>query len=141
MLVAKVASDMHKPDGLVVVAPGTEAAFLAPLPVRRLWGVGPKMEEALAKLGVTTIGELQALDPGRLERRIGTHGHDLQRLARGEDDREVASESAGAKSLGQEHTYDEDTADPADYIIGQMGTPAQYLTVVRTLDVLARQRR
>lgn len=51
-LVAKVASDMRKPDGLVVVPPGTEAAFLAPLPVRRLWGVGPKMEETLAKLGV-----------------------------------------------------------------------------------------
>jgi DNA polymerase-4 len=111
-LVAKVASDMRKPDGLVVVPPGSEAAFLAALPVRRLWGIGPKMEEALAKLGVTTIGELQALDPGRLERRIGTHGHDLQRLARGEDEREVSSEPAGAKSLGQEHTYDEDTADP-----------------------------
>ena len=111
-LVAKVASDMHKPDGLTVVPPGTEAAFLAPLPVRRLWGVGPKLEEALAKLGVRTIGELAALDPARLARRVGTHGHDLQRLARGEDDREVARESAGAKSLGQEHTYDEDTRDP-----------------------------
>jgi DNA polymerase-4 len=110
-LVAKVASDMRKPDGLVVVAPGTEAAFLAPLPVRRLWGVGPKLEETLAKLGVATIGELAALDPARLERRVGTHGHDLQRLARGEDDREVTAEPAGAKSLGQEHTYDEDTAD------------------------------
>ena len=86
-LVAKVASDMRKPDGLVVVPPGTEAAFLAPLPVRRLWGVGPKMEETLAKLGVVTIGDLAALDPGRLERRLGTHGHDLLRLARGEDDR------------------------------------------------------
>ena len=57
-MVAKVASDMRKPDGLVVVAPGTEAAFLAPLPVRRLWGVGPKMEEVLLKIGVRTIGEL-----------------------------------------------------------------------------------
>jgi len=111
-LVAKVASDVRKPDGLTVVAPGTEAAFLAPLPVRRLWGVGPKMEETLAKLGVTTIGELAALDPQRLARKIGTHGHDLQRLARGEDDRDVAREPAGYKSLGQEHTYDEDTADP-----------------------------
>ena len=110
-LVAKVASDMRKPDGLVVVPPGTEAAFLAPLPVRRLWGVGPKMEETLAKLGVVTIGNLAALDPVRLERRLGTHGHDLLRLARGEDDREVASEPAGAKSLGQEHTYDRDTGD------------------------------
>ena len=112
-LVAKVASDMKKPDGLVVVPPGTEAAFLAPLPVRRLWGVGPKMEETLAKLGVVTIGDLAALDPGRLERRLGTHGHDLQRLARGEDEREVTAESAEAKSLGQEHTYDRDTADAA----------------------------
>jgi len=112
-LVAKVASDMHKPDGLTVVAPGAEAAFLAPLPVRRLWGVGPKMEETLAKLGIATIGELAALDPTRLARKIGTHGHDLQRLARGEDERDVAREPAGYKSMGQEHTYDQDTADPA----------------------------
>jgi DNA polymerase-4 len=104
---------MRKPDGLVVVPPGEEAAFLAPLPVRRLWGVGPKMEETLAKLGVATIGELAALDPGRLERRLGTHGHDLRRLARGEDDRPVVAEGAEAKSLGQEHTYGEDTADLA----------------------------
>ena len=112
-LVAKVASDMRKPDGLVVVPPGTEAAFLAPLPVRRLWGVGPKMEETLAKLGVVTIGQLAELEPGRLDRRLGTHGHDLQRLARGEDERGVQAESAEAKSLGQEHTYDGDTADTA----------------------------
>jgi nucleotidyltransferase/DNA polymerase involved in DNA repair len=111
-LVAKIASDMRKPDGLVVVAPGEEAAFLAPLPVRRLWGVGPKMEEALAKLGVVTVGDLAALDPSRLERRMGTHGHDLQKLARGEDERDVVAEGAEAKSLGQEHTYGQDTADP-----------------------------
>jgi DNA polymerase-4 len=112
-LVAKVASDVRKPDGLTVVPPGTEAAFLAPLPVRRLWGVGPKLEETLAKLGVTTIGELAAIDPARLEHKLGTHGHDLLRLARGEDNRDVAREPGAAKSLGQEHTYDEDTADPA----------------------------
>ena len=111
-LVAKVASDLRKPDGLTVVAPGTEAAFLAPLPIRRLWGVGPKLEASLAKLGITTVGELAALDPARLERRVGTHGHDLQRLARGEDEREIPRESAGAKSIGHEHTYDADTADP-----------------------------
>jgi DNA polymerase-4 len=70
------------------------------------------MEEALAKLGVVTIGDLAALDPSRLERRLGTHGHDLQALARGEDEREVVAEGAEAKSLGQEHTYGEDTADP-----------------------------
>jgi nucleotidyltransferase/DNA polymerase involved in DNA repair len=110
-LVAKIASDMQKPDGLVVVPEGGEAAFLAPLPVRRLWGVGPKMEEQLAKLGVVTIGDLARLDPARLERRLGTHGHDLQRLARGEDERPVVAGPWEAKSLGQEHTFDEDTAD------------------------------
>ncbi len=110
-LVAKIASDMRKPDGLVVVPAGEEAVFLAPLPVRRLWGVGPKMEETLAKLGVVTIGDLAALDPVRLERRFGTHGFDLQKLARGDDDRDVVAEGAGAKSLGQEHTYGQDTSD------------------------------
>ncbi len=110
-LVAKVASDLRKPDGLCVVEPGQEAAFLAPLPIRRLWGVGPKMEERLAKVGVQTIGDLAALDPERLERRLGTHGRDLLLLAQGQDDRPVLAESEGAKSIGQEHTFDADTAD------------------------------
>ncbi|MFI5183976.1 MAG: DNA polymerase IV [Vicinamibacteria bacterium] len=111
-LVAKVASDMKKPDGLVIVPPGTEAAFLAPLPVRRLWGVGPRMEESLAKLGVTTIGALAAVSPDVLTRRFGTHGHDLVSLARGLDDRPVVADRDETKSMGQEHTFDEDTADP-----------------------------
>jgi DNA polymerase IV len=110
-LVAKIASDLRKPDGLVVVTPGTEAAFLAPLPIRRLWGVGPKTEEDLARLGVRTIGDLAGLDPARLAQRLGSHGHDLLALARGEDEREVVGSSEGPKSLGQEHTYDNDTAD------------------------------
>jgi DNA polymerase IV len=110
-LVAKVASDLRKPDGLVIVPPGEEAAFFAPLPVRRLWGVGPKMEEQLAKLGVVTIGDLAALPPERLQRRFGTHGHDLIRLARGEDDRDVIGEAGDAKSVGNEHTYDRDSSD------------------------------
>jgi DNA polymerase-4 len=110
-LVAKIASDLRKPDGLVVVAPGTEAAFLAPLPVRRLWGVGPKMEESLARLGVTTIGALATATPATLSRRLGTHGHDLVALAQGLDDRPVVAGGGETKSLGQEHTYDEDTDD------------------------------
>ena len=112
-LVAKVASDMRKPDGLVVVPPGTEAAFLAPLPVRRLWGVGPKMEEALAKLGVTTIGEL----PGARPRRGSSAGSgrtattcSVSPAAR--TTARCRPRPAGAKSMGQEHTYDEDTGDP-----------------------------
>jgi DNA polymerase-4 len=110
-LVAKIASDLRKPDGLVVVAPGTEAAFLAPLPIRRLWGVGPKSEERLAKAGIRRIGDLAACDPAWLERRLGTHGHDLALLARGIDERPVVAEGEGAKSLGQEHTFDADVDD------------------------------
>jgi DNA polymerase-4 len=110
-LVAKVASDMRKPDGLVVVPPGEEAAFLAPLPVRRLWGVGPRMEAELARSGVRTIGDLAAADPRRLARRLGSHGLDLVRLARGLDEREVIATPAEAKSLGQEHTFERDTAE------------------------------
>jgi nucleotidyltransferase/DNA polymerase involved in DNA repair len=112
-LVAKIASDMRKPDGLVSVPPGTEEAFLAPLPVRRLWGVGPKMEEQLVRLGVHTIGDLTRLDERKLTTRLGTHGHDLLLLARGIDDRPVHADAGEAKSLGQEHTYDEDTDDVA----------------------------
>jgi DNA polymerase IV len=110
-LVAKIASDLRKPDGLVVVPPGTEAAFLAPLSVRRLWGVGPKMEEQLVRLGVHTIGDLARLDERRLTTRLGTHGHDLLLLARGVDERPVRADSGEAKSVGQEHTFDEDTAE------------------------------
>jgi DNA polymerase-4 len=73
--------------------------------------VGPKAEERLAKLGVVTIGDLAGLPPGRLEQRLGTHGLDMQQLARGIDERPVHAEHAEAKSLGQEHTYGADTAD------------------------------
>jgi nucleotidyltransferase/DNA polymerase involved in DNA repair len=111
-LVAKIASDMRKPDGLVIVPPGTEEGFLAPLPVRRLWGVGPKTEESLAKLGVATIGDLARLGEGTLDRKLGTHGQDLLRLARGLDDRPVVAEGDDAKSMGQEHTFSVDTRSP-----------------------------
>jgi DNA polymerase-4 len=104
-LIAKIASDLKKPDGLVVVRPGTEREFLAPLPVRRLWGVGPKMEERLARLGIHTMGQLA---DGKATKLLGTHGLDLQRLARGEDDRPVLSDSGPAKSVSVEHTFDTD---------------------------------
>src|SRR5688500_16674172 len=84
-LCAKVASDLRKPDALVVVPPGQEAAFLAPLPIRRLWGFGPQAQQALAEYGVGTIGQLAALDPATLQRRFGRHGADLASRARGID--------------------------------------------------------
>jgi DNA polymerase-4 len=110
-LVAKIASDIHKPDGLTVVPAGEEGVFLSPLPVRRLWGVGPKTEDRLAAIGVRTIGDLAKVDPGRLAHRLGSHGHDLITLAQGIDERPVLAEGADAKSIGQEHTYSEDTRD------------------------------
>jgi DNA polymerase-4 len=109
-LVAKVASDLRKPDGLVVVPPGAEAAFLAPLPITRLWGVGESTRAALADHGVRTIGDLAALPVDVLVRRLGAHGAALHDRARGIDPSPVTPEVA-AKSVSHEHTFDVDTAD------------------------------
>jgi len=109
-LIAKVASDLRKPDALVVVASGDEAAFLAPLPIRRLWGVGPQAQAALGEYGVTTIGQLAALAPATMHRRFGRHGDDLAARARGED-RSTVEPFHAPKSIGHEHTFDVDTAD------------------------------
>ena len=109
-LVAKIASDLRKPDGLVVVPPGEEAAFLAPLPIARLWGVGEQTAAALRDYSVTTIGDLAALPPELLGRRFGKHGAALVERARGLDPDPVAG-GGDAKSIGHEHTFDVDTAD------------------------------
>jgi DNA polymerase-4 len=110
-LVAKVASDLRKPDGLVVVPPGEEAAFLAPLPVGRLWGVGPQTAAALREHGVVTIGDLAALPIDVLVRRLGRHGASLHERALGIDPDPV-DDGDPAKSIGHEHTFDVDTSDP-----------------------------
>ena len=110
-LCAKVASDLRKPDALVVVPAGGEAAFLAPLPIRRLWGVGPQAQAALADYGVTTIGQLAAMPRGTLQRRFGRHGEDLVSRARGIDPSAVVSAQT-PKSIGHEHTFNHDTIDP-----------------------------
>jgi DNA polymerase-4 len=110
-LVAKIASDLRKPDGLVVVPPGGEAAFLAPLPISRLWGVGAKTAVALREFGVQTIGDLAALPPDALARRFGKHGASLTERARGIDADRVDNPDA-AKTIGHEHTFDVDTSDP-----------------------------
>ncbi len=109
-LVAKIASDLRKPDGLVVVPPGEEAAFLAPLPISRLWGVGEKTATVLRDFGVTTIGDLAILPPDSLARRFGKHGASLASRAQGIDPDPVSTPE-GAKSIGHEHTFDVDTSD------------------------------
>jgi DNA polymerase-4 len=109
--VAKVASDLRKPDGLVIVPPGTEATFLRPLAVERLWGVGRVLAVALAGLGIATIGQLQAMPASTLVRRFGEHGRELHDLAFGRDDRPVEP-STPAKSIGAETTFGVDGRDP-----------------------------
>jgi DNA polymerase IV len=108
--VAKVASDLRKPDGLVVVEPGREAGFLAPLPVSRLWGVGKVTGGALAAMGIRTIGQLALTPAAHLEARFGKHGPDLLALARGLDDRDVEADAA-PKSMGAEETFEADTRE------------------------------
>jgi DNA polymerase-4 len=108
--VAKVASDLRKPDGLVVVEAGREATFLAPLAVSRLWGVGKVTASALESLGITTIAQLQKTPRSTLVRRFGEHGADLHDLAFGRDERAVEP-FAPPKSMGAETTFDEDTRD------------------------------
>jgi DNA polymerase-4 len=108
--VAKIASDLEKPDGLVEVAPGQEVAFLRDLPLRRLWGVGPSAERELSTLGVRTIGDLVRLGRGRLEARLGASGAHLVDLAQGIDDRPVVPWH-DPKSIGAEETFERDTRD------------------------------
>jgi DNA polymerase-4 len=109
-LVAKVASDLRKPDGLVVVPEGGEADFLAPLPISRLWGVGERTARALGDYGVRTIGDLASLPDDLLTRRFGRQGPVLAQRARGIDPSRVSGGEA-AKSVSHEHTFDVDTSD------------------------------
>ena len=117
-LVAKIATDVGKggvttgvsPQALCGVPPGTEAAFLAPLPVSALWGVGPKTAEKLQALGLHTIGDLARWPESDLRLRFGKHGEELSRHARGLDDRELVTERA-AKSVSRETTFARDVRD------------------------------
>jgi DNA polymerase-4 len=104
---AKIASDLKKPDGLTVVPPGGELEFLDPLPVGKLWGVGKVTEQELRRLGIRTIGDLRRVPQGTLTRAFGANGEHLHRLAHGIDDRPVETEHE-AKSIGHEDTYDHD---------------------------------
>lgn len=112
-LLAKLASDLAKPDGLRVVQPGTELDVLHPLPVERLWGVGPVTARRLRELGIATVGELAAAPEDALVRRLGAaHGRHLRALAWNRDDRRVEP-SRPAKSIGREETFAHDLSDRA----------------------------
>jgi DNA polymerase-4 len=108
--VAKIASDFDKPDGFVVVEAEDMQAFLDPLPVKRIWGVGKKTELQLNNYGITTIKDLRQQSPRWLMDRFGKQGDHIYRLANGQDKREVISD-AKAKSISSENTFMEDISD------------------------------
>ncbi len=117
-LVAKIANNVGKasaqkdgpPNVIRIVPPGDEAAFLAPLPVRELWGVGPKTAEQLAALGIQTIGDIAKWPEADLARRFGKHGADLARRSSGLDDRPIETEHE-TKSVSNETTFARDVTD------------------------------
>jgi DNA polymerase-4 len=111
--IAKIASDLAKPNGQREVAAADGAAFLAPLPVSRLWGVGPKLEARLRAMELTTIGDLARRGRERLEQRLGDTGRQLWELSQGIDPRPVVPDR-DAKSIGAEDTFDDDIAAPEE---------------------------
>jgi DNA polymerase-4 len=109
-MIAKLASDASKPDGLLQVLPHEVRGFLEPLPVGRLWGVGPVTRAVLERAGIRTIADLRAIDPERLRRVAGPATEHLRALARGDDPRDVEPDR-DAKSYGEESTFGEDVSD------------------------------
>ena len=111
--VSKIASDLDKPDGLVVVPPGEQAGFLAPLPVGKLWGIGPKTAERLHAAGVTTIGKLAEQSPDWFSRMFGQRANAVRLRAAGLDDEPVHTERE-TKSVSSETTFPDDLGDAAE---------------------------
>jgi len=109
-LVAKVASDFQKPDGLTVVREEQVEAFLSPLPVRKLLWIGKKTEDKLNSMGIKTVGELAQYDPAVLNEMFGVMGLQMHLMARGIDRSEV-EQRTGVKSISHETTFEEDTDD------------------------------
>ena len=108
--VAKIASDMDKPDGLTVVPSGRVREFLDPLPIKKMWGVGKVTQEKLASLNIRTFKELSQMPAKLLEQKFGEHGTKMHRLSMGIDEREVVPEH-DAKSIGHEDTFPHDLVD------------------------------
>jgi DNA polymerase-4 len=111
-VVAKIASEASKPDGLIEVEPGGDAEFMAPLPIRQMPGVGVKTEAALKRLGIDTIGKIAKMPPDSLKRLLGSHGGHLRNMSLGLDDSPVLPPGE-AKSISRETTFAEDMHDRA----------------------------
>jgi DNA polymerase-4 len=112
---AKLASDLQKPDGLVLVPPDRVNAFLDPMPIRRLWGVGPKTQPRLKALGILTFGQLRHAGADILRPVLGNRTEHFLSLASGEDEREVVPESPD-KSISHEVTFDQDLVDDVELL-------------------------
>ncbi len=124
-LVAKIASEIHKPDALLAVGPAEVVDFLAPLPVAVLPGLGPKAQARLARIGIDSVAALRQADPVALKRILGTAASRFQRMASGADRRPVGR--ATDRSLSAERTFDTDLADPAA-LYAQLATLADGVT-------------
>jgi DNA polymerase-4 len=111
-MVAKIASDACKPDGLALVEPGTEAFYLSQMDVGRLWGVGPKTRAHLNEAGITTIGQIAVLDDLSLYELFGRGGKVMRELAQGIDTRTVESDRE-TRSVSSETTFEHDVSDEA----------------------------
>ena len=112
---AKLASDADKPDGLFVVEPDRVKAFLDPMPVARLWGIGKQTAPKLKALGILTVGQLRRADVSVIQPVLGNRCRHFQRLAAGEDDREVTP-GRPDKSISHEVTFDSDIADRVELL-------------------------
>jgi DNA polymerase IV (DinB-like DNA polymerase) len=117
-LIAKIASDMKKPDGLTIVREEDAGKFLEPLSIRKIPGIGPKTEAMLNGLGIRTIAQLKALPLKRLEELMGKWGQGLYEMARGFDDSPV-EESGEVKSISEQETFFEDTLD-AEFLVSKL---------------------
>ena len=141
-LVAKIASDFDKPEGFTVVEPGTESKFLAPLEIRKIYGIGPKTAASLKALGVKTCSDIVSIDIQKLLPVFGQYSVNLKNKAKGIDNRPVDSTPWVAKQQGTEHTFEKDISD-SDTVevallklceevsesIGQMGRSARTITI------------
>jgi DNA polymerase-4 len=134
--IAKLATEIGKPDGLTIVPPGTEISLISPMSVRAIPGVGPATGQRLRRQGIETIAQLQAVGGSELAREIGsTHAHGLKELAYARDDRPVQPERA-AKSISVEDTFDTDLADRdrlLEIMDGDAGQVAERLARARLL--------
>jgi DNA polymerase-4 len=137
-LAAKIASDIDKPDGLRIVAPDRLLAFLRPLPVTRLWGVGETTRAALATMGLATIGDLARYPEAALVGRLGaTTGHHLAALARGEDHRPVIAEHDPV-TIGHQETFDDDVEDKGELAVLLLEQADRVAARLRAADLRAR---